>query len=90
MEEEPEKMIEAEVEMPKENIEKNMMTQEEMNNIADFVSENQKAELKKIEERLEGIEGINTASKEMTEVGLKDIDNSLDTEHSYNKEKFQD
>eukprot|EP00972_Heterocapsa_arctica_P056427 8325058-Heterocapsa_arctica.AAC.1 len=51
MEEEPETMIEAEVEMPKENTEKSMMTEEEINNIADFVSENQKADLNHIEER---------------------------------------
>eukprot|EP00972_Heterocapsa_arctica_P006691 978673-Heterocapsa_arctica.AAC.1 len=75
MEEEPEKMVEAEEEKPKENIEKNMMTEEEMKKIADFVSENQKSEMKKIEERLEGIVGIITATKERTEVGLKDIDN---------------
>eukprot|EP00972_Heterocapsa_arctica_P085482 12598705-Heterocapsa_arctica.AAC.1 len=88
MEEEPEKIIEADVEMPIEIKEKNMMTV--LNNIADFVSQNQKADLMKIEERLVGIQNTLAASKEMTEVGLKDIDKSLDTEHFYNMEKFQE
>eukprot|EP00972_Heterocapsa_arctica_P104890 15458158-Heterocapsa_arctica.AAC.1 len=67
MEEEPVKMIEADVEMPSEHMEKSMMTEEEMTNIADFVSQNQKADLQKIQGRLEGIENSIAASKETTE-----------------------
>eukprot|EP00972_Heterocapsa_arctica_P061081 9005855-Heterocapsa_arctica.AAC.1 len=78
MDEEPEKMTEADVEMPIE-IKESMMTEEMMKNIADLVSENQKAELLKIEERLADIESTITAGKEMTDIGLKDIDKSLDT-----------
>eukprot|EP00972_Heterocapsa_arctica_P084699 12474692-Heterocapsa_arctica.AAC.1 len=52
MEKEPEKMTEADVEMPSEK-EKSMMTEEVMNNIADFVSQNQKTDLRNIEGRLE-------------------------------------
>eukprot|EP00972_Heterocapsa_arctica_P034905 5137544-Heterocapsa_arctica.AAC.1 len=86
MEDEPENMIEADVEMPSESKDKSMMTEEMMKNIADLVSMNQKAELHNIEERLAGIESTITAGKEMTEIGLKDIDKSIDTEHYYNKE----
>eukprot|EP00972_Heterocapsa_arctica_P051147 7519276-Heterocapsa_arctica.AAC.1 len=67
MEEEPAKTIETDVEMPDENMEKSKMKEEEMNNIADLVSQNQKADLQKIEERLECIEHSIAASKEMTE-----------------------
>eukprot|EP00972_Heterocapsa_arctica_P008519 1243354-Heterocapsa_arctica.AAC.1 len=67
MEEDPEKMTEADVEMPGENKEKSMMTEEVMKNIADFVSQNQKAELQRIEVRMEGIENSIAASKETTE-----------------------
>eukprot|EP00972_Heterocapsa_arctica_P010892 1595380-Heterocapsa_arctica.AAC.1 len=49
--------------MPSENTEKSMMTEEGMNNIADFVSQKQKTDLRKIEERLEGIESTIAASK---------------------------
>eukprot|EP00972_Heterocapsa_arctica_P002444 353728-Heterocapsa_arctica.AAC.1 len=39
---------------------------------------------------MEGIENSIAASKETAELGLKDIDKSIDTEHYYNKEKFQE
>eukprot|EP00972_Heterocapsa_arctica_P028902 4251635-Heterocapsa_arctica.AAC.1 len=90
MEEEPAKTIETYAEMPSENMDKSKMTEEEMNNIADFVSQNQKTYLLKIEERLQGIEYSIAASKEMTEVCFKDIDNNFDTEHYCTKERFQE
>eukprot|EP00972_Heterocapsa_arctica_P021468 3159751-Heterocapsa_arctica.AAC.1 len=49
MENKPEN-IEADMEMPTENKDQSMMTEEMMKNIADIVSMNQKAELLKIEE----------------------------------------
>eukprot|EP00972_Heterocapsa_arctica_P075091 11080222-Heterocapsa_arctica.AAC.1 len=67
MEDEPEKMIEADVEMPIGTKEKSMMTEEELKNIADLMSQNQKTDLLKIEERLAGIESTISASREMTE-----------------------
>eukprot|EP00972_Heterocapsa_arctica_P108397 15965133-Heterocapsa_arctica.AAC.1 len=51
---------------------------------------NQKAELLKIEERLGGIENTIAAGKEMTEIGLKDIEKCFEEEHYYNREKFMD
>eukprot|EP00972_Heterocapsa_arctica_P063729 9403376-Heterocapsa_arctica.AAC.1 len=65
------------------------MTEEEMKKIADFVSQNQKTYLLKME-RLKGIEYTIAASKEMTEVCFKDIDKSFDTEHYCTKEMFQE
>eukprot|EP00972_Heterocapsa_arctica_P031371 4620651-Heterocapsa_arctica.AAC.1 len=75
--------------MPIENKDKSMMTEEMMKHIADFVSMNQKTELLNIDERLASIEHKIAAGKEMTEIGLRDIDKNIDTEHYYrNKEKF--
>eukprot|EP00972_Heterocapsa_arctica_P027554 4051600-Heterocapsa_arctica.AAC.1 len=90
MEEEPAKTTETDVEMPNEIMEKGKMTEEEMNMIAEFVSQNQKTYLLKIEERLEGIEHSIAASKEMTEVCFKDLDKNIDTEHYCTKERFQE
>eukprot|EP00972_Heterocapsa_arctica_P091859 13547834-Heterocapsa_arctica.AAC.1 len=67
MEEEPAKTTETEIELPSENMEKSKMTEEEMNNIAEIVSQNQKTYLLKIEARLQGIECSIAANKEMTE-----------------------
>eukprot|EP00972_Heterocapsa_arctica_P004009 595927-Heterocapsa_arctica.AAC.1 len=53
MEAEPAKTTETDAELPNEIIEKNKMTEEEVNNIAEIMSQNQKTYLLKIEARLE-------------------------------------
>eukprot|EP00972_Heterocapsa_arctica_P091089 13440182-Heterocapsa_arctica.AAC.1 len=54
------------------------------------MSMNQKAELHTIEEKLASIENIIAAGKEMTHIGLKEIEHNIDAEHYYNSEKFSD
>eukprot|EP00972_Heterocapsa_arctica_P064732 9551580-Heterocapsa_arctica.AAC.1 len=51
---------------------------------------NHRTELLKIEEKLANIENIMAAGKEMTQIGLKEIENNIETEHDYNREKFWD
>eukprot|EP00972_Heterocapsa_arctica_P003305 491919-Heterocapsa_arctica.AAC.1 len=64
--------------MPIENKDKNMMTEEMIKQIAEIVSMNQKTELHNIEERLASIERTIASGKEMTEIGIKDIDKNID------------
>eukprot|EP00972_Heterocapsa_arctica_P044709 6596878-Heterocapsa_arctica.AAC.1 len=67
MTEETTKMTETDAELPNEFMEKSKMTEEDMNNIAEIMSQNQKTDLLRIEARLEGIENSIAASKEMAE-----------------------
>eukprot|EP00972_Heterocapsa_arctica_P100927 14877133-Heterocapsa_arctica.AAC.1 len=67
MTEQTTKMTEADAELPNDPMEKSKMTEEDMNNLAEIMSQNQKTELLKIEARLEGIENSIAASKEMAE-----------------------
>eukprot|EP00972_Heterocapsa_arctica_P040522 5970688-Heterocapsa_arctica.AAC.1 len=67
-----------------------MVTEEMMMKIADIVSKNLMTELHNIEERLVSIENTSAAAKDMTEIGLKEIERRFDKEHAYNNNKFMD
>eukprot|EP00972_Heterocapsa_arctica_P089560 13205686-Heterocapsa_arctica.AAC.1 len=53
-----------------------------------MMSTNVMTEMEKITEKLGGLEQTCIAAKEMTEIGLKDIEKSFATEHDYIREKL--
>eukprot|EP00972_Heterocapsa_arctica_P046715 6895033-Heterocapsa_arctica.AAC.1 len=90
MTEDVDTMTEADGEEPDGNTNNYTMTEEDVKKVADIMMNNMKPELHNIEGRIESLEIITSANKEMTEIMNKDAEQILYKETLRIRDRIKD